>query len=186
MNKEDRRKDLVTEKMVDAYEAAYSKHVDDAIGGLIPRSDRFTKDARRKGLEAALAVQEGTQTRGNFEAVDERTDSDNFHTSIYESDYDGLLIARCNQNGAHPYQVEAILNGLNGKQVSADLIAQQAAELDRLRRELEEARKALEPFANLAESADELTSDGEYCRHMFTYGQLRAARAALRAGEEGK
>lgn len=83
---------------------------------------------------------------GNFEAVHELTENDNFHTSIYENDYDGLLIARCNQNGAHPHQVTAILNGLNGKHASAELIAQYAsrisqqdAELERLRREISES-----------------------------------------------
>ena len=72
------------------------------------------------------------QRVGNFEAIPEKG-SDNFATSIYEVDYDGLLIARCNQNGRYPHQVTAILNGLNGKQVSAELIAEQVAEIERLR-----------------------------------------------------
>ncbi len=98
---------------------------------------------------------------GNFEAVHELTENDNFHTSIYEHDYDGLLIARCNQNGAHPHQVLAILNGLNGKQASAELIAQYAsrlsqqdAELERMRREIAEARKVA--FIEAAEIAETL------------------------------
>lgn len=49
---------------------------------------------------------------GNFVAHDERSERDNFHTSIYEEGYDGLLICRCNQNGLYPLQVAAILNGL--------------------------------------------------------------------------
>lgn len=81
-----------------------------------------------------------TVKHGNFEATPE-LGSDNFHTSIYESDYNGLLIARCNQNGNYPHQVTAILNGLNGKQVSSELIAQQADEIARLRRELAEAQE---------------------------------------------
>lgn len=60
--------------------------------------------------------------RGNFHAVDERTDRDNFHTSIYERDYDGLLIARCNQNGAYPWQARALLAGLNGVKEAAELL----------------------------------------------------------------
>ncbi len=63
---------------------------------------------------------------GNFEAVYERTGNDNFHTSIYERDHKGLLIARCNQNGQYPWQTTALLNGLSAKRekaVSADGIA---------------------------------------------------------------
>lgn len=44
-------------------------------------------------------------------AVDE-VGSDNFATSIYEDAYDGLLVARCNQNGQHPWQAVAIIRGL--------------------------------------------------------------------------
>lgn len=67
---------------------------------------------------------------GNFEAVDERSDHDNFRTGIYEREYDGLLIARCNQNGNYPHHVQAILNGLNGKRVSMDEITRLTKALD--------------------------------------------------------
>lgn len=33
--------------------------------------------------------------------AEEQTHNDNFHTSIYGEGYDGLLIARGNQNGRH-------------------------------------------------------------------------------------
>lgn len=62
-----------------------------------------------------------TMKLGNFEAVPEKGD-DNFATSIYEQDYDGLLIARCNQNGRYPEQARAMLEGLNGKKLSLDEI----------------------------------------------------------------
>ena len=92
----------------------------------------------------AQAMNDNSISIGNFEAFHELSDRDNFHSSIYESGYDGLLVARCNQNGAHPHQVLAILNGLNSKPASAELVAQYAsrisqqdAELERLRREVE-------------------------------------------------
>lgn len=74
----------------------------------------------------------------------------------------------------------------------ADTDAAQS-ELDRLRRELEEARRALEPFATAVEKADASAAamgfspsfDAYAPEWSFTFGQLRAARAALRAGEEG-
>jgi len=134
---------------------------------------------------------------GNFEAVHELTENDNFHTSIYESDYKGLLIARCNQNGKYPHQAMAILNGLNGKQASAELVAQYAsrisqqdAELERVKREVEEAREALKPFAERAARFDdipgiyrcndnvELWQDGNW-RCDLTVGDLRKARSAI-------
>lgn len=62
---------------------------------------------------------------GNFVAVAE-LGNDNFHTSIYEADYSGLLIARCNQNGAYPWQAAALLAGLNKK--NTDVAALLAAE----------------------------------------------------------
>ncbi|RVP13106.1 hypothetical protein CN085_19535 [Sinorhizobium meliloti] len=76
-----------------------------------------------------------------------------------------------------------------------------AAEIDRLRRELEEARKALEPFAKIggymrytpqarsvsvvymAIEADGINSHGSA---KATVADFRNARAALRAGEEGR
>lgn len=54
----------------------------------------------------------GEQMReAKWVAVDEQG-NDNFATSIYENDYDGLLIARCNQNGNYPWQAAAIIRGL--------------------------------------------------------------------------
>ena len=44
-------------------------------------------------------------------AVDE-VGNDNFATSIYEDDFKGLLICRCNQNGQYPWQASAIIFGL--------------------------------------------------------------------------
>lgn len=44
-------------------------------------------------------------------AVDE-VGNDNFATSIYENDYKGLLVARCNQNGQYPEQAAAIIRAL--------------------------------------------------------------------------
>ncbi|WP_050577734.1 hypothetical protein [Sinorhizobium meliloti] len=70
-----------------------------------------------------------------------------------------------------------------------------ASEIDRLRRELEEARKALEPFANeAAELAVGITDDCVYALPRFPelglsgfdVGDLRRARAALRAEEEAR
>lgn len=40
-------------------------------------------------------------TAGPWEAVPEVTSGDNFLHSIYEADYKGLLIARCDQNGEY-------------------------------------------------------------------------------------
>ena len=69
-----------------------------------------------------------TVKRGNFEAYTlPDPQMANFHTAIYEGDYDGLLIALCNQNGAHPWQINAILAGLNGKNEAADLLATERA-----------------------------------------------------------
>lgn len=69
-----------------------------------------------------------------------------------------------------------------------------ADEIARLRRELAEARKALEPFATAVEKADASAAamgfassfDAYAPEWSFTFGQLRAARAAHRAGEEGR
>ena len=44
-------------------------------------------------------------------AVNE-TGFDNFATSIYENDYKGLLVARCNQNGQYPDQARMIIRAL--------------------------------------------------------------------------
>jgi hypothetical protein len=80
---------------------------------------------------------------GNFEAVDERSDHDNFRTGIYERDYDGLLIARCNQNGNYPHHAQAILNGLNGKRVSMDEITRLTADLDAKDKQIAELQATL-------------------------------------------
>jgi hypothetical protein len=44
-------------------------------------------------------------------SVDE-VGNDNFATSIYENDYKGLLVARCNQNGQYPEQAAMIIRAL--------------------------------------------------------------------------
>lgn len=90
---------------------------------------------------------------------------------------------------------------------AADRISQQDAELERVRRELEEAKefrsileghlsaaiddynealKALEPFAEAAASYDPPENDDGHAAwaHDFTIGSLRRARAALRAKAE--
>jgi hypothetical protein len=63
-----------------------------------------------------------------------------------------------------------------------------ATEIAALRRELEEAREALEPFAEAAHSYDPNEGDGDDIAwsHDFTIGSLRRARAAIRnlAGEK--
>lgn len=38
--------------------------------------------------------------------------NDNFATSIYENEYKGLLVARCNQNGQYPEQAALIIRAL--------------------------------------------------------------------------
>jgi hypothetical protein len=38
--------------------------------------------------------------------------NDNFATSIYEDDWKGLLVARCNQNGQYPEQAATIIKAL--------------------------------------------------------------------------
>ncbi|NTG07183.1 hypothetical protein [Rhizobium rhizogenes] len=81
---------------------------------------------------------------GNFEAVEEFTENDNFSTSIYEQDYDGLLIARCNQNGRYPEHARAVLEGLNGKKLALDEITRLHAEVAALRAENERLRRVAE------------------------------------------
>ncbi|RWE46803.1 MAG: hypothetical protein EOS79_11475 [Mesorhizobium sp.] len=72
--------------------------------------------------EAVGMVQE--ETRGNFVAVTtDEPQIGNWHTAIYEDDYKGLLIALCNQNGRYPWQVRAILAGLNAKREAMDALA---------------------------------------------------------------
>ena len=50
--------------------------------------------------------------------VDEIGD-DNFATSIYENNYKGLLVCRCNQNGQYPWQASAIIRGLTRNKEAA-------------------------------------------------------------------
>jgi len=79
----------------------------------------------------APAPADGEVKRGNFVAVTtEEPQIANWHTAIYEDDYKGLLIALCNQNGRYPWQVQAILNGLNGKKEAADLLTRLSAQRD--------------------------------------------------------
>jgi hypothetical protein len=64
-------------------------------------------------------------------AVDE-VGNDNFATSIYENDYHGLLIARCNQNGQYPWQAAAIICGLEQNKLGDfDGIARDGVEAQR-------------------------------------------------------
>jgi hypothetical protein len=51
-------------------------------------------------------------------AVDE-VGNDNFATSIYESDYTGLLVARCNQNGQYPEQAALIIRALTFSNIAS-------------------------------------------------------------------
>lgn len=81
-----------------------------------------------------------TMKLGNFEAIPEEG-SGNFATSIYEDDYDGLLIARCNQNGRYPEHARAILEGLNGKRHGLDQITTLTAERDSLKALCDEMAK---------------------------------------------
>lgn len=69
--------------------------------------------AKPAGVVEALAPEE---KRGNFIAVTtDEPQINNWHTAIYEDNYKGILIAVCNQNGRYPWQVRAILAGLNAK-----------------------------------------------------------------------
>jgi hypothetical protein len=102
---------------------------------------------------------------GRFVAVDERG-SDNFHHSIYEEGYDGLLVCRTNQNGQHPWQTRVILEGLNGKNI--------AAERDALRELLREARQWI--------SEDDLMAADE----PDTWGSLLARIDAALKGDENE
>lgn len=64
------------------------------------------------------------EKRGNFVAVTtDEPQTGNWHTAIYEDDYDGLLIAVCNQNGRYPWQVRAILAGLNAVNEAKDALS---------------------------------------------------------------
>ncbi|PDT86525.1 hypothetical protein [Sinorhizobium sp. BJ1] len=95
-------------------------------------------------------------------------------------------------------RLRACANGIgNFKSGKGDygLCDDAADEIDRLRRELEEARKALEPFAQAAAVVDALPAemlpqdaDGarDYIARLSpTIGDLRRARSAIRkAGEE--
>lgn len=49
---------------------------------------------------------------GKWIAINETTERDNFATSIYEDEHKGLLVARCNQNGAYPEQAAMIIKAL--------------------------------------------------------------------------
>ncbi|WP_318870083.1 hypothetical protein [Sinorhizobium meliloti] len=98
-------------------------------------------------------------------------------------------------NWAHLNQIADELEEMASRTLymrPADTDAAQS-EIDRLRRELEEARRALEPFATAVEKADASAAARGFAHSFdayapewsFTFGQLRAARAALRAGEGG-
>ncbi len=78
-------------------------------------------------------------------------ESDNFTASIYEDDYKGLLVGRCNQNGSHHGDEEFIANA------PAD-VAELLDEVDRLRAAL---RTSTERLAN---TLDELRATLERAR----------------------
>jgi len=118
-----------------------------------------------------------------FEAVAEQG-NDNFATSIYEADYKGLLIARCNQNGAYPHHVTAILNGLNGKQVSAELIAKQAAEIEALR--ALSTTKPEKPGVVDGERSAKSMTDDEISTELFQLGQIVAEGFGEGSGSPGE
>lgn len=62
--------------------------------------------------------------RKQYRAVSEKG-NDNFSTSIYEEDeWNGLLVARCNQNGRHSWHTQAILHGLKTFQIGEKSDAQ--------------------------------------------------------------
>mgnify|MGYP003579290046 CR=1 FL=1 len=65
---------------------------------------------------------QGAATARPWIAAEERTEGDNFHTSIYENDYKGFLIARCNQNGRYPEHVALILAAGERKAEAAGII----------------------------------------------------------------
>ena len=74
-------------------------------------------------------------SKTRWEAHPETTDRDNFATSIYSPGYDGVLVARCNQNGQHPEHVAMILKATEAKADGAALIEQglsRIAELEAL------------------------------------------------------
>jgi len=82
--------------------------------------------AKPQSIQAALVhAKEVARTafklteRVKYHACEERTDNDNFHTSIYEDHYKGLLVARCNQNGRYPLQAPAIIRGLEANNVAS-------------------------------------------------------------------
>lgn len=45
-----------------------------------------------------------------WEAIPEKTERDNFSTSIYAEGWKGLLIARCDQNGERPWLADLIVS----------------------------------------------------------------------------
>lgn len=61
-----------------------------------------------------------------------------------------------------------------------------AAEITTLRKELAEARAALEPFARCVKRDNPTCGDEEHFRHMFTYGDLRRAANVLRPPSKAK
>lgn len=122
--------------------------------------------------------------QGNFIAVtSDEPQLANFHTAIYEDDYDGLLIGLCNQNGNHPHQAQLLLNGLAGKRQSAETITAltaRVAELEAALRGLVSAVSNMRVPQSRADAAMQI---------MVTIGPaLEAATAALagHAAAEGE
>ena len=95
----------ITDEMVEAGASAILSSVPEGYGMRPTEARNYTHAC----LTAALAG--GSGDGGKWIAVDERG-NDNFATSIYENDYKGLLVARCNQNGQYPWQAASIIRGL--------------------------------------------------------------------------
>lgn len=109
------------------------------------------------------------QKQGNFVAyTDDKPQTGNWFTAVYEDDYDGLLIAMCNQNGRYPHHVTALLNGLDGKRQSMDTITRLEAENRDLRARLEtvEADRAAqaERMARLEEALRDIRDGRGKCK----------------------
>jgi hypothetical protein len=83
---------------------------------------------QKYALSECWAAASGEVKRGNFVAVTtDEPQINNWHTAIYEDDDKGLLIAMCNQNGRYPWQVNAILAGLNSKREAMEAFVRPAA-----------------------------------------------------------
>lgn len=92
-------------------------------------------------------------TPGPWEAINEGTSLDNFATSIYGEGYKGLLIARCNQNGAHWNDAAFIVAATPEAWIA------QADRIKKLQADLASALEALRPFSDAANGLDPKDDD---------------------------